>query len=474
MAETARIKVSEVSVGETSLTSDFPDKSVSIRVSPNNYFIAVLLSTFFTTFFIYLARDLISAIFFILGLIVLPILMRTDKIVFDGKSLTRTGLIPRFWNWMNGEPQFLKTADIEQVETQALRALKRGGSVFYRYRTTVQGKGKTFAFASGGEDYRQMVHRLFSVIPADTLDNRSIELRDYLSEPKETLMKAEFVKLPSADVLEDSLNEFQEDDRSLRSRRKEAKVSEEEIEKANYLRTLANELRLSGYLLQSLEAFRRALLLNPFDAWLIFDFARCLHSYASSERSKKLERKARAALRLAEIRAGRDGELLSRLGESYFQYGDWERARNVFHKALSVAAESFRSVRGLAEISLREGKIAHVIHNFAAAIHFADTKALKRWAQSEAEYFSRLNTDDDYMESEIKRMNRLENIQRGKKMSLRFAVTGVLAILIGIFFDETLANVGWACASVSLLIWTGLIMTGNMLAERSPLIEQED
>ena len=474
MAETAQIKVSEVSVRETSLASDFSSKSASIRVSPNNYFIAILLSVFFTAFFVYLALDFISAILLTVGLIVLPVLMRTDRIVFDGKRLTRTGTIPRFWNWLNGEQQFLKTVDIEQVETQALRALKQGGSVFYRYRTSVLGKGKTFTFASGGEDYRQMVRQLFTVIPTDALDNRSIELRDYLSEPKEILMKAEFARLPSSEVLEDSLNEFQEDDRSLRSRRKGTKISDEEIERADYLRRLANELRLSGNLLQALEAFRRALLLNPFDAWLIFEFARCLHSYASAERNKKLERKARAALRLAEIRAGRDGELLSRLGESYFQYGDWERARAVFQKALSVAAESFRSVRGLAEIALREGKIAHVIHHFATAIHFADSRALKRWAQGEAEYFSRLNNDDDYMESEIKRMNRLESIQRGKRLALRLAIAGFLTILIGILLDETIANVGWGCAAVSLLIWSGMIMTENLLTQRSPVIVQED
>lgn len=474
MAGIARIKVSEVSVREASLASDFSNNAASIRVSPNSYFIALLLSVFFTAFFVYLEQDFVSVILFTLSLIVLPLLAWTDRIVFDGENLTRTGLVPRLWNWINGQPQSLKSVDIEQVETQALRALKRGGNVFYRYRTSVQGKGKSFAFASGGEDYRQMIRKLFTMISADTLDNRSIELRDYLSEPKETLMKAEFAKLPSTDVLENSLNEFRCADRSLRSKRRGMEIGGEDIEKADYLRKLANELRLSGNLLQALEAFRRALLLNPFDAWLIFEFARCLYSYASSEHNKKLERKARAALRLAELRAGKDGELLSRLGESYFQYGDWERARGAFQKALGVATESFRSVRGLAEIALREGKIAHVIHHFATAIHFANTKALKRWAQGETEYFSRLNNDDDYMESEVRRMNRLENLDRGKKMSLRFAVLGLFTILLGLVVDDTVANVGWACTSVSLLIWSGMIMTRNLLAERSAIVKEEE
>ena len=132
------------------------------------------------------------------------------------------------------------------------------------------------------------------------------------------------------------------------------------MEKADYLHRLANELRLSGYLLQSLEAFRRALLINPKDARLLFDFARCLNSFAGTEQSEKLQRKSIAALRLAEKRADNDGKLLARLGESFFQFGNYKRAKTVFQKAQDKAEESFRSVRGLAEIALREGKIAHV------------------------------------------------------------------------------------------------------------------
>jgi tetratricopeptide (TPR) repeat protein len=474
LADTARVKISEAPATDASFASNLSIDAASIRVSPNSYFIASFLAVFFTAFFVYLERDLIAITLFLFGAIIVPLLAWTDRIVFDGDKLRRTGVIPLIWNWINRQTEILKIADIEQIETQALRALKRGGNVFYRYRTLIQGNGKTFAFASGGEDYRQMTRKLFAMVSVDALDNRSIELRDYLSEPKETLMKAEFARLPSSEVLENSLNEFQNPDRNLRSRRKNGDVSQRQIEKANDLRRLANELRLSGNLLQSLEAFRRALLLNPFDAWLIFEFARCLHSYASSERNTALQRKAKAALRLAEIRAGQDSELLSRLGESYFQYGDWERARVAFQKALNVAAESFRSVRGLAEVALREGKIAHVIHHFTTAIHFAETNALRRWAQGETEYFSRLNTDENYMDSEAKRMNRLENIDRGKKLSLKIALSGFFAILLGIVLDNTIANVGWACASVSLLIWAGLIMTRNLLAERSSMIEQKE
>lgn len=474
MAETARVKIEKAETAETSLGINFSDAAASIRVAPNSYFAAFFLAVFFTAFALYLEQDFAAAALSVFGLIVLPFLAWSDRIVFDGGKLLRTGIIPRLWFWINRESAELKLTDIEQVETQAIRALKRGGTVFYRYRTTAQGKNKRFAFASGGQDYRRMIARLLPGIFIDALDNRSIELRDYLSEPKQILKKAEFSKIPSAEVLENSINEFQDGEHRAHNPHKTTKINSEQIEKSDYLRQLANELRLSGNLLQSLETFRRALRLNPLDAWLIFEFARCLHSYASSEKNEKLKKKAHAALRLAEIRARADGELLSRLGESYFQYGDWKRAQTAFQKALNTTAESFRSVRGLAEIALREGKIAHVIHHFTTAVSFADTNALRRWAQGETLYFSNLNDDEDYMDAEVRRLNRLENIERGKKMSLRLAVFGFMTILFGMFADEIIVNIGWACASVSLLIWAGMIMSRNILTERSPILQEEN
>jgi tetratricopeptide (TPR) repeat protein len=219
-----------------------------------------------------------------------------------------------------------------------------------------------------------------------------------------------------------------------------------------------------------LEVFRRALFLNPKDGWLLFEFARCLHSFAGAEKNPKLERKALAALRLAEKRANNDERLLARLGESYFQYGDWQRARKVFQKTLDIAEESFRSVRGMAEVSLREGKIAHVIHHFATANRLAETPALRRWTQTETDYFSRLNSDDEYMDMEVSRVNLLESLERGKRTSLKIALLGLPWIIFGLLLDEKLiVNLGWAVSLVSLLIWVGMIMSRNILSARVPV-----
>jgi tetratricopeptide (TPR) repeat protein len=461
---------------ENSVTSFFEDKSVSIRVSPNSYFIALLLGTFFGAFFIYLEIDFWAVLLLGLCVTALPALALTDRIAFDGKRLRRTGVLPRAWAWISGFHYRLKLSDVEQIETQAARALKRGGSVFYRYRTAVSGRGLKFVFASGGEEYRRMIRQIFPRVSENVLDNRSLELRDYLSEPKEVLMKAQFEHIPSADVLEDSVNNFQK-----LVRTKEANLFQNEptgaaeIEKADYLRRLANELRLSGHLLQALEAFRRALVIQPNDAWLLFEAARCLNSFAGSERDRKLLRKSLAMLRLAEKRARHDKELLARLGESYFQFGDWERARSVFQKSIDLVEENFRSLRGMAEIALREGKIAHVIHNFLAANRLAETPALRRWTQSEADYFSHLNDDEEYMEMEISRINLLETLENSKKTALKIAFLGFPPILIGVAASETLiSNIGWAVSSVALLIWAGLQMSLGLFSERIPyeLIEE--
>jgi tetratricopeptide (TPR) repeat protein len=471
LSNIASAKTAAVSSVETSAKSAIQNKLASIRVSPNSYLTVLFLTTFFSGFLFYLESDFFAISLFITSWLIFPFLAWNDRITFDGKRLERTGILPKFWAKINNSKFHLRISDIEQVETQALRALKRGGNVFYRYRTSIQGKNLRFVFASGGEEYRQMIHKLFPLLSENLLDNRSIELRDYLTEPKETLMKAEFAKIPSAEVLESSPQ-----NRQKFEKRNNWEIGEDSFEKAESLRKLANELRISGYLIQALEAFRRALVLNPKDAWLLFEFARCLHSYAGSERDEKLQKKAFAALRLAEKRGENDGDFLERLGESYFQYGDWHRAYKVFNRAIDVAEESFRSVRGLAEIALREGKIAHVIHNFGIASRLAETPALKRWTQSENEYFARLNSDEEYMELEVSRVNMLETLENARKISLNIALFSFPLILFGLIFEEQfVTNVGWAISSVALLIWVGLILSRNLLSNRIPveLVEED-
>ncbi len=447
--------------------------SLSIRVSPHGYFSVLFVGSFFSALFFYLQIDAFAIALFAISWILVPFFALRDRVNFDGKRLVRTGFLPRVWSWFNSSRRRLKLIDIEQAETHAIRALKRGGNIYYRYRTVFRGKGISVSIASGGDDYRRMLKAILPQLAENVLDNRTIELRDHLNDPKETLMRAEFSRIPAADVLESSFRAS--GSRSIQSvALKPVDAAETE---ADDLRSLANELRLSGYLLQALEAFRRALVLRPADARLLFDFARCLHSFAGVQRDPKLERRALAAMRLSERRGAHDGDFLVRVGECYFQIGEWRRAGIVFQDALDRVGENFRTARGLAEIALREGKIAHVIHHFAAATRVAETPSLRRWSKSEAEYFSNLNSDDEYMELEVSRVHMLETVENSRKTTLRIAIFALPLIVAGILFEETLiANIGWAVSTVAIIIWAGLILTTKLLGQRIPydLIETED
>ncbi len=454
------------------------EPALSIRVSPQSYLTALLLGTFFSALLFYLEMDFAGVILFGLSWIFVPFFALGDHISFDGKRLVRTGIVPRIWSWLNASRRRLKLSDIEHVETQAIRTIKRGGKIYYHYRTVIRGKGLSVAIASGAsgnEDYRRIIQSILPRLSDNVLDNRSIELRDHLADPKETLMRAEFSRIPAADVLESSFKRVGK--RGKRAMHTFESLELFEDEKADDLRSLANELRLSGYLVQALEAFRRALILKPADARLLFEFARCLHSFAGTTRDKRIERRALAALRLSERRADDDGELLVRLGEWYFQIGNWRRAANAFQNALDRIGENFRTARGLAEIALREGKIAHVIHQFSAANRIAETPSLRRWSKNEADYFFHLNSDEEYMELEISRVNLLEGVERSKRTALRIAFFGFPVIIVGLIFEDGLiANIGWAVSTVALLIWAGLIMTARLLVQRIPydMVESDE
>ncbi|MEJ7624479.1 MAG: hypothetical protein WKF34_10855 [Pyrinomonadaceae bacterium] len=449
-------------------------KNLSLRVSAYGYTSALLIATFFSSLLLYLELDLIAFVLLLISWIVLPFLAFRDEITFDGRRLVRGGFLPRWWASLNGVRYWLRISDIEAVETHAVRTVRRGGDIYYRYKTVLRGKGVALTITSGGDDFRRMINGILTRLPENVLDTRSIELRDFLTDPRRAVSRAEASRIPSADALEGLF-------RTSATRGKKASLSvplvEPATEKVNDLRSLANELKVSGHVIRALEAFRRALVVRPGDAWLLFEFARCLHSFADIERDDKLERRSLAALRLSEQRAGDDGDLLVRLGEWYSQIGEWRRADNVFRIAVERMGENFRLARGLAELALHDGKIAHVIHHFAAAGRMAETPSLRRWSKNETEYFANLNSDNEYMQLEVSRVSMLDTAERSKKTALRIALAGLTPILLGVVVgDFFVANVGWTITTVALVVWSALIVMSRMLVQRIPynLIETDD
>jgi tetratricopeptide (TPR) repeat protein len=438
----------------------------SVRAMPGGYIAVSFVLSFIAALIAYLEWPIAALPVLAISFLIVPSLWFFDRVVFDGRRVRRTGLVPFLFARVTGLRDRLKISDIEQIETAVLRRIRRGRNVSYTYRTIIVGKSVRFVVSSRHRGYREFIKALLPRVAEDILDNGSIDLRDYLTDNRLVMRRALESDIPSSDVLDGAFSDIQL--KSARITRKRVSV-DDRIERADHLRRLANELRLSGRLLQALEAFRRAAILRPRDARLLFEFAECLRSMAGSDGDEKLERNAMAMMRLAERHAGDDNHLLARIGETYFHIGEWRRAGIVFKRVVDVFGDNFRALRGMAELSLREGKLAHVIHNFAAAQEFAATTSLRRWTRSEVEYFSHLNEDEEYMELEISRVNLLDTLDRTRKSAVRILLMGLIVILLGLTLGDLLvANIGWAISGISLLLWIVMVVMMRMLAPRIP------
>jgi hypothetical protein len=366
-----------------------------VRVSPGSYLAAASVLTFGSALLLRSERDVLALGAVAIAWLIIPALALTDRIEFDGQWLVRRGPAAFLIGLIAGRQEELRLADFEKVDTQAVRTLRRGGRVRYRYRTQIVGRNAEFAFASGGRSYRQMVRQLFPLIPQDKLDLRTIELRDYLCEPKPLNREVKSLQLASVAVLDDASLDFKlggrkqgkSDGTELQSQisnfksavadvspdlagqeapatsaSADATASAIDCERAVLLGQVGNKLRIAGRLNEAREAFRRALIVTPTDSRLIFEFARLLRSQASSLRDARLLSRARAALRLSARRAEKEPTLLALVGESFLEWGETARAQSSFQKALELQPENFRARMGLANLALREGKLAHVIH----------------------------------------------------------------------------------------------------------------
>lgn len=439
----------------------------SVRVSPGPYLAIASVITFIAALALRAEYDAIALVLLASAWLIIPVLALTDRIAFDGLSLRRQGPIPSLLHLLFGYRKQLSIDDFETVETQAVRTLRRGGRVRYRYRTQITGKGKEFVIVSGGHYYRHFVRELFPLIHEGKLDNRSRDLRDYLNDPSFLNRKTQLSQLAPSDILDITRSDFRLGRKLRRAEPPETPATAEELERARLLRRLGNELRVSGRLREAGEAFRRALNVRPHGAWLIYDFARLLRSMASAQADARLLSRARAALRLARIRAKDDLVLLPLIGESFLECGDARHARRALEKVVEIDSGNFKARVGLADIALREGKLAHVIHHYHEAARVSSEEALARYARSEGDYYMQLNNDDDYLAAELRRINWLQSVTRIRRLALRVTNASVLLGIVGGLFDPVAGSVGWSLASSGLIIWLLTLVGTRILFTRS-------
>ena len=447
----------------------------SVRISPGGYLAFAAIFTFASLILLRAGRDLAALISVALTWIIIPIVIATDRVTFDGQTLFRRGLVAAFARFIKGRPIELRLTDIERAETTAVRTVRRGGRVRYRYRTEVAGKGISFVFASGG-GFRRLVKLAFASVSDDKLDARTRELRDHLTDSRSLRKTLQLLRLASSSVLDNAVEALrQPGSKKIRHQRAvpSEEISSEDIERARLLRAAANQLRIAGRLRESAEAFRRALLVMPNDGGLLYEFARLLRSQASALGQARLLSRARAALRLAVSREigsasseDQAGRLLNRMGETFLELGDAEPAARAFRRALEINPRTFRAQLGLADVALRDGKLAHVIHHYNDAARIASDEALVRFARREADYYARLNDDEDYLAAELRRINGLQNAQRVQSLAARSGLASILLALLGPAISPMAGAIGLAFATSSIVAWAGTLLATRFLRPR--------
>lgn len=446
---------------------------ISVRSSPGSYFFVALTLSLLALLLIRAEYDEAAIVALVWGWVFMPLAAFTDRIRIEGRVLSRTGLWAILHKIFKGRAIRLDIDEVEQVETYAVRTLRRGGSVRYRYRSEVIGRGLSFAFASGG-NYRRMVQCLFSLVHDEKLDARSRELRDYLADPRSLREMTKLLRIAPSSVLVDALPDFRLRENKRRSDAMDLErhaLSASEKERGHLLRMAANQLRAAGRLREAAEAFRRALLVTPQDGWLLYEFARFLRSQASALADARLLSRSRAGLRLAARHASQDAQLLARIGESFFEFGDMMRAARLFRLSLELQPRTFRAETGMAEIALRNGKLAHVIHHYQAAARIAPDEAAARFARREADYYALLNDDDEYLSAELKRINWLQTLQTVRRWSARIMLTSVMLAVGSAFLDGLdldLSAIGWSLTASSLAAWVIAHLLYKLLSRRRP------
>lgn len=442
------------------------DRLIGIRVSPGGYFALAALFTFVSGILLRTHRDFAALLVVTSTWIVIPIVVATERLYFDGRTLFRSGLHPLLSRIVRGRSSRLAVEDIERVEVATVRTLRRAGSVRYRYRVEISGQTHAFVFASGGKKFRRLIQLLLPRVADQKLDARASELRDYLCDPKELREHVRQLGIAAPSILEQADEAARN---RIERRTTSAQTSSDEVERAQALRAVANNLRVAGRLRESAEAFRRALHLAPLDARLLYEYARLLRSQASAFSDARLLTRACAALKLALSRTG-DARLAERIGESFFEFGQPERAAKALRRAIEIDQNSFRAYVGLAEVALGEGKLAHVIHHYREAARVAAEAACARLAHREADYYARLNDDDNYLNSELRRMTWFEGAGRIQQLTARVSFAALLVALAGSFLNQFVVGFGWAVASSSIIGWSGAIVLRKILARRRDVV----
>lgn len=356
-----------------------------------------------------------------------------DRIEFDGEVIRHRGLLAFLLTHLFRIRRELPISEVEAITTETLRLSFATGDARISYHTRISGAVSEIVIRSHRSTYAPFIKALVSKVGPHKLDPRSSEIYEYFATGNalkgSPVLKSDIAAMPPP-----------------------------------LLRRIGNALRLAGKLAQASSYFRVAYEKEPRNPQLLYEMSRFFHSSAQTEDTRLLQR-SDACLRLASRLAVNEPALLERIGEAFFERTDFKRAGECFRRALALDPERFRANIGLAEIALRDGKLAHVAHFYHAAASSRDV-ALARMAGREARYYERLMEDDDFLEGELRRIKISNQIRWARRLA---ATTFFSAWLVGGIvgrFSQMIEQFGWAIMAMSGILWLALMCTTRLFRRR--------
>jgi hypothetical protein len=122
--------------------------------------------------------------------------------------------------------------------------------------------------------------------------------------------------------------------------------------------------------------------------------------------------------------------------------------------------------KALDTLDWRQSSIRILLRHDAAQA--AADNALSRHAIREADYYALLNEDDDYLVSELRRIDLLQHVLKVRRLAARVTNASILVALIVPYVDEAVAGLCWYLASSSLIAWLSSLFALKLLAKRRP------
>jgi tetratricopeptide (TPR) repeat protein len=343
-----------------------------------------------------------------------------DRIEIDSKSISHKGPLAFLLSLAFGINRRISISDIEAITTETISFSFASGDTRISYHTRITGAGFEALIRSHRTSYVSFIKELFRLAGPYKLDPRSHELFEYFESGKD---------LKNFPLLKNEI----------------------EVMPTSLLRRIGNSLRLAGRLSQASSYFRIAYEKEPRNPELLYEMSRFLRSSAQTRDPRMLQR-SDACLRLASRLAGEAPDLLERIGEVFFERLDYKRAADCFRRVLEFDSSRFRANVGLAEIALRDGKLAHVAHYYNAASASEDV-ALSKLARREASYYKRLMGDDEFLEAELRRIRAVNQIRSARKLSaVIFLVAWTIGSIAGRFILPV-QSYGWAVMATSGMVW---------------------